>query len=395
MDPGEDAVATPPSLPHASGVLRQDGLRVVDGDGNAVTLRGVNLGGWLMWEGWIWGGLIDVGGLDNNSESHILESLTSLVGEAETRAFQQQIYARFITEDDIERIAQLGYDSVRVPFNHRLLEDDAQPFVYREEGWAVLDRLLDWCARHGIHAVLDMHSAPGGQGELFVTDPEPTNLWRSTEHEERTIALWRAIAERYRDRAWLAGYDLLNEPTVLDGERLRGLYERVLSAIREVDDNHIAFLEGNWSAVIFDPFTRKPGDNIVYSLHQYGFSGRDLDADLAMAVSLAQRQQVPLWVGEYGEDSAQWVADRSAVYAATPEVVGWASWTWKRTGTDHPVPQEIATPPAWSGVILWITAPGLFPRPSPAQTRAGMAEFLEAIDLARCTQDTAFVEATL
>jgi hypothetical protein len=45
-------------------------------------------------------------------------------------------------------------------------------------------------------------------------------------------------------------------------------------------------------------------------------------------------------------------------------------------------------------VILWITAPGLFPRPSPEQTRAGMAAFLEASDLANCAQDASIIDAT-
>ena len=31
--------------------LRQDGLKLVDESGNQITLRGFNIGGWLMWEG--------------------------------------------------------------------------------------------------------------------------------------------------------------------------------------------------------------------------------------------------------------------------------------------------------------------------------------------------------
>jgi hypothetical protein len=377
----------------ALGYLHQDGLGLVDGRGDPVTLHGVNLGGWLMWEGWIWGGIVADGG--SNAETAVYDSLVTLVGDADAATFRQSVYDRFITEADIARIAELGYDSVRVPFNHRLLEDDAAPYVYRDAGWTVLDRLLDWCEAHEVYAVLDMHAAPGGQSDVFVSDPDATNLWEDLENQNRTVALWRAIAERYQDRRWLAGYDLLNEPQVLLGQQLVDLYGRITDAIREVDDHHVVFLEGNWSAVIFDPFTEKLDDNLAYSLHQYAFSGRDLDADLASAVSLAQAQQVPLWAGEYGEDTASQVAARTDVYRRTPEIAGWATWTWKRTDTGNPVPQQIVPPAAWSAVMLWITAKGSFPQPTAEQTRAAMAEFLDAVDLSRCTEDAAFVAATL
>jgi hypothetical protein len=107
-----------------------------------------------------------------------------------------------------------------------------------------------------------------------------------------------------------------------------------------VDPKHSVFLEGNWSAVIFDSFTTKPAENMVYSFHMYSFSGRNLDQDLASYVALARAQQVPLWVGEYGEDSADWLAMWTHTYASTPEIVGWTAWTWKRSPTGNPVSES-------------------------------------------------------
>lgn len=389
--PTPSPAPTPAPLP-AAGFLRQQGMSVVDGAGQPVTLRGINLGGWLMWEAWIWGGVII--DLDANSETSMLARLTSIVGEQDTQAFRQAVYDRFITEEDFKRIAELGYNSVRLPFNHRLLEDDSQPYVYREAGFQVLDRALAWAKKYQIYVVLDMHSAPGGQGTLFVVDPDATNLWGARDNEDRTVALWKAIAERYKDDPWLGGYDLLNEPTVLDGQRLVSLYTRILAAIREVDQNHIAFLEGNWAAVIFDMFRDKLDDNMVYSLHQYTLSGRDHDADLEMTAALGRRHQVPLWVGEYGEESEAWVAEMTRKYAVAPEVIGWAPWTWKRTGTDHPTPQELTAPAAWSSFILWHTS-GFGSQPSAPQLRTAMQQLLDAFPLSRCVEDRSFVAATL
>ena len=41
-------------------------------------------------------------------------------------------------------------------------------------------------------------------------------------------------------------------------------------------------------------------------------------------------------------------------------------------------------------IILWITAPSLFPQPTPTEARAGMAAFLDAIALSACMEDSAF-----
>jgi hypothetical protein len=38
------------SSPHHNPMLHQHGTRIVDEHGNEVKLRGVNLGGWLLWE---------------------------------------------------------------------------------------------------------------------------------------------------------------------------------------------------------------------------------------------------------------------------------------------------------------------------------------------------------
>ena len=112
-------------------------------------------------------------------------------------------------------------------------------------GWVYLDRLLEWCTRHDVYVVLDLHSAPGGQSDIFVADPDEKKLWQSEENEERTVALWRAIAARYKDEKIVAGYDLLNEPGFPNPAELIELYLRIITAIREVDPYHMVIIEGN------------------------------------------------------------------------------------------------------------------------------------------------------
>lgn len=66
------------------------------------------------------------------------------------------------------------------------------------------------------------------------------------------INLWRVIAGRYRGNPWVAGYNPLNEPADEEWVRLLSFYDRLVPAIREVDPDHILFLEGNTYVLIFD-----------------------------------------------------------------------------------------------------------------------------------------------
>ena len=129
---GRSALA---QAPHPSNpMLHQQGTRIVDGHGNEVHLRGANLGGWLLWEGWIFGkGML-------TSETTILNRLEKAVGGRQAEEFRSQVYENFVAEADIQKIAQAGFNCVRVPLHHRLFDGD--------RGWKLLDRMLGWCEKH-------------------------------------------------------------------------------------------------------------------------------------------------------------------------------------------------------------------------------------------------------
>lgn len=150
-------------------MIHAEGTRLVDGSGEPIKLRGVLLEGWLMWNGTLWGA-----GL--TSETKIHDRIEGLVGAEEAARFETAVYDTFISERDIEMIAELGLNVVRVPINHTVLEsggkvDSSAP------GWFYLDRLLDWCENHQVYVVLDLHSLPGGQSSIFVADPDDKHVW--------------------------------------------------------------------------------------------------------------------------------------------------------------------------------------------------------------------------
>jgi len=360
-------------------MVHQEGTQLIGPDGAPLRLRGVNLGGWLLWEGWEYGrgGMI--------SETEMMRRLTELAGAQAAHDFQQGLRANFITEADIQAIARLGFNSVRLPFNAKLLEDPEAPFVYLAEGWTILDQALDWCEAHGIYVILDLHAAPGGQSRLTPSDPATKDklLWASADAQERTVALWRAVAERYRDRTIVAGYDLINEPLPPreEADQLRVLTNRIVAAIREVDPYHLIVVEGGRFSSDFSMFPGPVSGNQMYGFHMYTWFGDNRLQAFANLRAVAESQGVPMWAGEFGENDYEMITTTVQMYEdpANRVTAGWSFWTWKKVPVRNPALVAIDPPESWNAVIGWIGDPKHNPQPSPEQARTGMHDFLQAV----------------
>ena len=90
-----------------------------------------------------------------------------------------------------------------------------------EEGFKHLDRAVRICAEAGIYTILDMHGAPGYQNYHWHSDNNnlmPAGMYLNKTNRDRTIALWKHIAEHYKDEEFIAGYDLLNEPAAVNAD---------------------------------------------------------------------------------------------------------------------------------------------------------------------------------
>lgn len=368
------------ALAQTNRFVHQSGRRIVDGDGQPLQLRGVNLGGWLLWEGWIFGGGF-------TSQSTITEKLAELVGHEEASRYRDQIYQNFIAEADLAKIAALGFNSVRAPFNWHLLEEDS--------GWQVLDSLMDNCEKHHLYVVLDMHAVPGGQNGLFICDPGPSrdSVWASRESQERTIALWKKIADRFRNRSVVAGYDLINEPVAPSGDTLVELYRRIIAAIRTVDAQHLIILEGNKLATDFTMFSGPLTDNQMYSFHIYNWFGDDREKRFAQYRDLSIRQNVPVWCGEFGENQYEMIRTTVQMFESPDNgFSGWAFWTWKKAPTLFPGLVMVKLPSSWRPVIDG-TGSWFGRKPDRRQAVNGLDDFLKAARLENCQLDQEMLAA--
>lgn len=160
-----------------------------------------------------------------------------------------------------EEIRALGFNSVRLMLAYKLFEDDSAPGVYKDEGWAVVDRHVQWAKANGLRLILDMHVPPGG----YQSASGFKNFGNRPDLQQRLEDLWAAIAARYRNETAIIGYDLINEPYV------NGWFayaETVIARIRAVDPNHLVVVE-----VSFHPndpgMYRLADDAVLYDVHWY------------------------------------------------------------------------------------------------------------------------------
>ncbi len=317
---------------NAQHFLSTNGKAIVNENQDTILLRGMGLGGWMVQEGY----MLQTAGFAN-PQHEIRAKIQELIGEADTDLFYEAWLANHARKADIDSLKSWGFNSVRLPMHYNLftlpIEDEpvAGQQTWLTKGFELTDSLISWCAQNEMYVVLDLHAAPGGQGmDAAISDYDPTkpSLWESEDNRDKMVALWKRIAERYADEQWVAGYDLLNEVNwdLPGGVALRNLYEEATDSIRSVDPDHIIFIEGNWFANDFTGLTPPWDDNLVYSPHKY-WSIND-QASIQWVLDLRNTYNVPLYLGETGENSNVWFRDAVRLYEDND--MGWAWWPLKK-----------------------------------------------------------------
>src|SRR5690242_883902 len=112
--------------------LKTNKTKIIDGNGKRISLRGLNLGGWLMMEAYFLHA-------PNAAEQLFKNDFAKILGEKALRDFEQHFRKTFIQEKDLAWIAKQGFNCLRVPFNFRLIEKE--PYKYSEAGFAYLDNV--------------------------------------------------------------------------------------------------------------------------------------------------------------------------------------------------------------------------------------------------------------
>jgi endoglucanase len=359
-------------LTYSQSFLKVSDKKIVDEKGENVQLRGMGFGGWMLQEGYMLG-------IHKDAQQHnIKKRIEDLIGKGETQEFYHAWLNNFIGKMDVDSMHAWGFNSVRLPMHYNLFtlpvekEKITGKNTWLKIGFSLTDSLLKWCAANHMYLILDLHAAPGGQGnDLNISDRDNTkpSLWQSEANRQKTIELWKKLAERYKNEKWIGAYDILNEPnwgfadSVNDRNGLKEplnvplkkLLKDITTAIREVDKNHIIIIEGNgWGnnyRGILPPWDK----NMVLSFHKYWDFNKP--ENIQRIIDARDKYNVPVWLGETGENSNVWYTEE--IRLLEKNNIGWAMWPLKKIGSNNPL--EIKSNTNYDSLKNYMNGEGIKP----------------------------------
>jgi endoglucanase len=230
-------------------------------------------------------------------------------------------------------IKEAGFDSVRIPIRWSAHAGTEPPYRIDPKFFERVDWAIEQALAQGLTAVINMHHY-----EEIFRDPDA--------HEPRLIALWRQIAQRYRERPGRLYFEILNEPhEKLTEDRWNAMFPRVLAVIRESNPRRIVIVgPGHWNNVSHLEQLRLPEDRmLIVTFHYYspfefthqaaswvpnsqrwkGTNWRgtieeqaELRKDFETAAAWAKTHRRPLFLGEFGAYSAADMDSRARWTAA-------------------------------------------------------------------------------
>src|ERR1700733_7850003 len=326
--------------------IRADGKLLVGGNGERFAIKGINLGTWLVPEGYMFKFS------RARAPSEIDAVMRGLIGPQDAARFWTEFRDVYVAKEGIDFIKAAGFNTVRVPLHWGLFvkpETTVGEDQFEGPGWALLDRLVGWCREAGLRVILDLHAAPGGQtGVNHDAGPGFPLVFIVPLYRQLTIELWRRLAAHYHEEPTILGYDLLNEPISPYSDedylnpRLEPLYREIVAAIRGVDSNHVVLLAGAQWSTSFAVFDRPFDANTVYTYHKF-WANPTRDA-LQSYLNFSKRWNVPLLIGETGEYNNVW--NKSFRELHEQFGIGWVFWPYKSLDAETAV-VSIAKPDGW------------------------------------------------
>ena len=257
----------------SSELLKLANGKIVNSNNKIINLKGCNVGNWLMLEMW----MLNYADRGIADQYEFIKTLEDRFGKREAENLMDIYRASWIKEKDFDIIKSFGMNTVRLPFDYKLLMDsDSKPFTLKRDAWYWLDLAIATAKEKDLYVILDMHGAPGRQSGMDHSGRVGYNkLWSDKNFQDQTVWLWSKISKRYKNEPTVVAYDLLNEPWGSSTQNLKKITLRCYQAIRKNNDEHIVIFAGHHTGIDFYKNIKSISmENVIYTMHFYpGFFG--------------------------------------------------------------------------------------------------------------------------
>lgn len=206
-------------------------------------VRGINIGGWLVLEPFITPKIFEEAGGSNNQSIMDEYHLCQALGPEEAKKQMKLHYETFITEADFKKIAEMGFNHVRIPTGHWAVQVVPEEPYVAFESWQYLLKGIQWARKYGLRVMVELHTAPGSQnGWNHSGKAGLIGFLNGTEGEvngERTLQIATEMIRFFDKPEWsnvVPIFGVLNEPAmmVLPAEKVKSWYEQSYNAIRKL-----------------------------------------------------------------------------------------------------------------------------------------------------------------
>ncbi|ORX63859.1 glycoside hydrolase [Basidiobolus meristosporus CBS 931.73] len=201
------------------------------------TIRGANLGGWLLLEPWITPSLFEqFRGKDDAAVDEY--TFTESLGKNKAYSQLRRHWESWVTEKDIKKLANYGLNTVRIPYGYWMVDvEKHEPYVQGQ--YPYLRRAVKWAIQHNLHVLLDLHGAPGSQNGFDNSGRAgPVNWPKEANNIQRTIDVLSNVTKEFRAEIGDGDVSIqfLNEPFAIPNtgvtlDLLKDFYGRSYTAI--------------------------------------------------------------------------------------------------------------------------------------------------------------------
>lgn len=308
-------------------------IRKAKGNGDVVYLRGTNAGGWLVQENWM-------NPTNASDQRTMMDTLANRFGTSTRDELVATYEDNYWTAQDFDNCAEMGMSVIRLPFTYMNLCDDNGNL--KSNAFSRLDWFVQNCSQRGMYVILDMHGAFGSQNGMDHSGEvnDGKQLYYNQGNKDKTLNLWKKIAEHFKGNPAVAAYDILNEPGIKAAATYSlhwDFYNEIYNAIRSKDSNHIIIMESCWDADNLPRPSQYGWKNVAYEYHYYPWNAQNSssaqESYFSSKVSdIANHNYgVPTFVGEFTcfEQDNGW---KSAMSTFNSQGWHWTTWSYKVTG---------------------------------------------------------------
>lgn len=174
--------------------------------------------------------------------------------------------ATFFTQADVESIAAMGFDHIRLPIDEEQMWNENGERI--DDAFQLMTDCIDWCIENNLRVIVDLHIL---RSHHFNAEVKP--LWTDPAEQEKFYNLWRDLSKamiNYPNS--MVAYELMNEAVADDPEQWNNLVANAVQAIRKTEPERTIVIGSNkWQQVqTFDELKIPTGDkNILLSFHFY------------------------------------------------------------------------------------------------------------------------------